>query len=44
MEDFSTWDASYVAGRQSEHSDYPFRLSARDVIRFDQREPVATIS
>lgn len=36
MEDFSARDGRYVAERQSEHSAYPFRLSARDAARFGQ--------
>ncbi|MDI6028398.1 serine hydrolase [Corticibacterium sp. UT-5YL-CI-8] len=36
MEDFSARDGRYVAERQSEHSAYPFSLSARDAARFGQ--------
>ncbi len=36
MEDFTARDGRYVAERQSEHSAYPFRLSARDAARFGQ--------
>lgn len=36
MEDFSAGDGRYVAERQSEHSAYPFSLSARDAARFGQ--------
>ncbi|MBO0124478.1 serine hydrolase [Agrobacterium sp. OT33] len=36
MEDFSARDGRYIAERQSEHSAYPFSLSARDAARFGQ--------
>ncbi len=36
MQDFEARDGRYVTERQSEHSAYPFRLSARDAARFGQ--------